>query len=93
MAVKLAHAMGAEVTLFTRSLGKSDDAYRLGASRVVLSTDENQMFEVANTFDVIIDTVPYTHDLSPMCRHLPWTVRWYWSVWWASWNKPLTPCR
>lgn len=63
MAVKLAHAMGAEVTLFTRSLGKSDDAYRLGASRVVLSTDENQMFEVANTFDVIIDTVPYTHDL------------------------------
>lgn len=65
MAVKLAHAMGAEVTLFTRSLGKSDDAYRLGASRVVLSTNENQMKEVANTFDVIIDTVPYTHDLKP----------------------------
>lgn len=65
MAVKLAHAMGADVTLFTRSLGKSDDAYRLGASRVVLSTDENQMKEVANTFDVIIDTVPYTHDLKP----------------------------
>ena len=56
---------GAEVTLFTRSLGKSDDAYCLGASRVVLSTDENQMFEVANTFDVIIDTVPYAHDLKP----------------------------
>lgn len=56
---------GAEVTLFTRSMGKSDDAYRLGASRVVLSTDENQMKEVANTFDVIIDTVPYTHDLKP----------------------------
>lgn len=65
MAVKLAHAMGAEVTLFTRSLGKSDDAYRLGASREVLSTNENQMKEVANTFDVIIDTVPYTHDLKP----------------------------
>ena len=65
MAVKLAHAMGADVTLFTRSLGKSDDAYRLGASRVVLSTNENQMKEVANTFDVIIDTVPYTHDLKP----------------------------
>ncbi|MPX46070.1 alcohol dehydrogenase, partial [Moraxella catarrhalis] len=56
MAVKLAHAMGAEVTLVSRSLGKSDDAYRLGASRVVLSADENQMFEVANSFDVIIDT-------------------------------------
>ncbi|QLB18211.1 NAD(P)-dependent alcohol dehydrogenase [Mannheimia granulomatis] len=65
MAVKLAHAMGAEVTLFTRSLNKSDDAFRLGASRVVLSTDENQMKEVANTFDLIIDTVPYTHDLKP----------------------------
>ncbi|MBE9579404.1 MULTISPECIES: NAD(P)-dependent alcohol dehydrogenase [Moraxella] len=65
MAVKLAHAMGADVTLFTRSLGKSDDAYHLGASRVVLSTDENQMKEVASTFDVIIDTVPYTHDLKP----------------------------
>ncbi|ABR75443.1 hydroxyacid dehydrogenase [Actinobacillus succinogenes] len=65
MAVKLAKAMGAEVTLFTRSAGKSDDAFRLGASRVVLSTDEAQMKEVANTFDVIIDTVPYTHDLKP----------------------------
>lgn len=39
--------------------------HRLGASRVVLSTDEGQTFEVANTFDVIIDTVPYTHDLKP----------------------------
>ncbi|HGO5857394.1 TPA: zinc-binding dehydrogenase, partial [Mannheimia haemolytica] len=60
-----AKAMGAEVTLFTRSLSKADDAYRLGASRVVLSTDENQMKEVANTFDLIIDTVPYTHNLKP----------------------------
>lgn len=65
MAVKLAKAMGAEVTLFTRSLGKSDDAFRLGASHVVLSTDEEQMKAVANTFDLIIDTVPYTHDLKP----------------------------
>ncbi|STY59240.1 NADP-dependent alcohol dehydrogenase C 2 [Mannheimia haemolytica] len=65
MAVKLAKAMGAEVTLFTRSMGKADDAYRLGASRVVLSTDEKQMADVANTFDLIIDTVPYTHDLKP----------------------------
>ena len=56
---------GQTLRSLTRSLGKSDDAYRLGASRVVLSTDENQMFEVANTFDVIIDTVPYTHDLKP----------------------------
>lgn len=56
---------GQTLRSLTRSLGKSDDAYRLGASRVVLSTNENQMKEVANTFDVIIDTVPYTHDLKP----------------------------
>lgn len=65
MAIKLAAALGAEVTLFTRSAGKEDDARRLGASRVVLSTDEEQMKSVANTFDLIIDTVPYTHDLKP----------------------------
>lgn len=65
MAIKLAHALGAEVTLFTRSPGKEEDAHRLGASRVVISTDEEQMKSVANTFDVIIDTVPYTHDLKP----------------------------
>ncbi|WGE41822.1 NAD(P)-dependent alcohol dehydrogenase [Actinobacillus equuli] len=65
MAIKLAHALGAEVTLFTRSPGKEEDAHRLGASRVVISTDEEQMKSVANTFDVIIDTVPYAHDLKP----------------------------
>lgn len=65
MAVKLAKAMGAEVTLFTRSVGKADDAYKLGATQVILSTDPEQMQKVANTFDVIIDTVPYTHDLKP----------------------------
>lgn len=58
--------MGAEVTLFTRSLNKSDDAFRLSASHVVLSTDETQMkAAVHNTFNLIIDTVPYTHDLKP----------------------------
>ncbi|PVX39804.1 putative zinc-type alcohol dehydrogenase-like protein [Pasteurella langaaensis DSM 22999] len=65
MAIKLAVALGAEVTLFTRSAGKEQDALRLGASRVVISTDEKQMASVANTFDLIIDTVPYTHDLKP----------------------------
>ncbi len=65
MALKIAHAMGAEVTLFTRSLGKEADARALGAHHVVLSSDEAQMQAVANTFDVIIDTVPYDHDLKP----------------------------
>lgn len=65
MAIKLAHALGAEVALFTRSPNKADDAYRLGADKVIVSTDEQQMAEVANQFDLIIDTVPYTHDVNP----------------------------
>jgi uncharacterized zinc-type alcohol dehydrogenase-like protein len=64
MGLKLAHALGAEVTLFTRSPGKEADARRLGASHVVLSTDPEQMNAVKNQFDLIIDTVPYTHDVN-----------------------------
>ena len=65
MAIKLAHALGAEVTLFTRSLSKEQDAKDLGADHVVLSTDKQQMKSVRNEFDLIIDTVPYDHDLNP----------------------------
>ncbi len=65
MAIKLAHAMGAEVTLLTRSPGKEEDARRLGADRVVISTDAAQMATVAGHFDLIVDTVPYVHDLNP----------------------------
>ncbi|WP_257312599.1 NAD(P)-dependent alcohol dehydrogenase [Geothrix fuzhouensis] len=65
MGLKLAKALGAEVTLFTRSQGKEVDARRLGADRVVLSTDPAQMASVAGRFDLIVDTVPYVHDLNP----------------------------
>jgi uncharacterized zinc-type alcohol dehydrogenase-like protein len=65
MALKLAKAMGAEVTLFTRSEGKEADAKRLGADHVVLSTDPDQMAATANRFELIVDTVPYAHDLNP----------------------------
>ncbi|KAF0814775.1 NADP-dependent alcohol dehydrogenase C [Andreprevotia sp. IGB-42] len=65
MAIKLAKAMGADVTLFTRSAGKEDDARRLGADHIVLSTDDAQMAEVAGRFDLIVDTVPYAHDTNP----------------------------
>ncbi|AEN64933.1 Alcohol dehydrogenase zinc-binding domain protein [Enterobacter soli] len=65
MAIKLAHGLGAEVTLFTRSPGKEADARRLGADHIVYSTDANQMQSVANQFDLIIDTVPYVHDINP----------------------------
>lgn len=65
MGLKLAKALGAEVTLFTRTPGKEEDARRLGADRVIISTDEEQMTSVYNTFDLIINTVPSPHDLKP----------------------------
>lgn len=65
MALKLAHALGAEVTLFSRSEGKVKEAKSLGADQVIISTDDDQMSSVQNTFDLIIDTVPYVHDLNP----------------------------
>ena len=65
MAIKLADALGAEVTLFSRSPNKRQDALDLGADKVVISTDEEQMASVQNYFDVIIDTVPYVHDINP----------------------------
>lgn len=65
MALKLAKALGADVTLFTRSPGKEADARRLGADAIVLSTDAAEMAAVEGRFDLIIDTVPYVHDVNP----------------------------
>ncbi len=64
MALKLTKALGAEVTLFTRSPGKEQNAHKLGADNVVISTNIKQMDSVNNKFDLIIDTVPYTHELN-----------------------------
>lgn len=65
MAIKLAKALGAQVALFTRSPGKSEDAKRLGADEIILSTDEAQMAGAKGKFDLVIDTVPSIHDLNP----------------------------
>ncbi len=65
MALKLAKGLGANVTLFTRSPGKEQDARRLGAHDVILSTDNKQMAAASGRFELIIDTVPYAHDLNP----------------------------
>jgi len=63
MAVKLAHAMGAEVVLFTTSPGKADDARRLGADDVVLSKNPDEMKRHLGGLDFILDTVAAPHDL------------------------------
>ena len=65
MGLKLAKAFGADVSLFTRTPGKEQEARRLGADHVVLSTDKKQMAAVAGRFDFIIDTVPNEHDVNP----------------------------
>ena len=65
MAIKLAKGLGAEVTLFSRTPDKEKDALDLGADAVIISTDQNQMNTVSGKFDVIIDTVPYVHDVNP----------------------------
>ncbi|MGE5085155.1 MAG: NAD(P)-dependent alcohol dehydrogenase [Bacillota bacterium] len=62
MAVKLANAMGAHVTVFTTSPAKIEDAKRLGAHEVIISKDMEQMKNHANTFDFILDTVSAPHD-------------------------------
>jgi alcohol dehydrogenase (NADP+) len=64
MAIKLAKALGAHVTLFSRSPEKTQDAHDLGADSVIISTDEAQMHSVRAAFDLIIDTVPYVHDVN-----------------------------
>jgi len=65
MGVKLARALGAEVTLFTRSSDKAAEAKRQGAHQVIVSTDEAQMEAAAGRFDFLLDTVPVAHDLNP----------------------------
>ncbi len=70
MAIKLAKGLGAEVTLFSRSPNKEADARRLGADNIIISTDAKQMAAHANQFDLIIDTVPYVHDLNPYIETL-----------------------
>jgi len=64
MAVKLAHAMGAHVVVFTTSPGKKEDALRLGAGEVVISKDSNEMNKHAGSFDFILDAVAAQHDIN-----------------------------
>lgn len=66
MAVKLAVAQRAEVTIFTTSPGKIADAKRLGAKRAVLWTDREALKPLANSLDMIISTVPYPFEVQPL---------------------------
>jgi uncharacterized zinc-type alcohol dehydrogenase-like protein len=65
MAVKLAAAMGAEVTVMSRTPDKEADARALGADAFLVSADPHAMAAAASSFDLIIDTVPVKHELDP----------------------------
>jgi len=64
MAAKLAKAMGAEVTVFTRTKEKLDEAARLGVAGV-LEDDAEALEKLALGFDFILSTVPEKHDINP----------------------------
>jgi len=70
MGVKLAHAMGAHVVLFTTSPGKREDAKRLGADDVVVSKNAEEMRAHTNSFDFILNTVAAPHPLDPFLNLL-----------------------
>ncbi|HSU03339.1 MAG TPA: NAD(P)-dependent alcohol dehydrogenase [Nocardioides sp.] len=70
LAVKLAVALGADVTVFTRTADKADDARALGAHRVVVSTDDEAMAAAADSLDLLLDCAPASHDLGPYLRTL-----------------------
>lgn len=57
MAVKLAHALGAEVTVLSQSLRKKDDGLRLGADHYYATSDPATFEQLAGTFDLIVSTV------------------------------------
>ncbi|MDX2212324.1 MAG: NAD(P)-dependent alcohol dehydrogenase [Oculatellaceae cyanobacterium bins.114] len=64
MGVKLAHAFGAHVVVFTTSPDKKEDALRLGADEVVVSRNADEMQKHAGSFDFILDTVSAKHDIN-----------------------------
>lgn len=64
MAVKLAVAMGAEVTVISRTKNKEQEAKKLGAKGILPSSEPQALEAAACAFDLIIDTAPVKHDLN-----------------------------
>jgi len=70
VAIKIAKAMGAHVTVFTTSNAKVADSKRLGADDAVLSSDEEQMKKYVGSLDMVLDTVSATHDVNVYLNQL-----------------------
>lgn len=65
MAVKIAKAMGAEVTVISTSEDKREDALSFGASKFILVTDEEEVAASSRSLDFILSTIPYKHEVDP----------------------------
>lgn len=65
MAVQLGKVLGAKVIAFTHSEGNKDRIYELGADEVIVSTNEEEMKSAAQSLDLLINTIPVAHDITP----------------------------
>ncbi|WP_324273156.1 NAD(P)-dependent alcohol dehydrogenase [Blastococcus brunescens] len=63
MAVRIAHAMGAEVTVLSQSLKKQEDGLRLGADAYFATNDPGTFTELAGRFDLVLNTVSAVIDV------------------------------
>ncbi len=70
MGVKLAAAMGADVTVFSTSHAKAADAKKFGARNMVVTTEPQALDSLQGQFDLILDTVSAPHDLNPYLQAL-----------------------
>lgn len=70
MATQIASAMGAEVTVLTTSKEKKKDALRLGAKHVIVMDDAKALKKAESSFDLILSTIPYAHEIEPYTKLL-----------------------
>jgi uncharacterized zinc-type alcohol dehydrogenase-like protein len=70
MAVKIAHAMGAEVTVISQTLSKQEDGLKLGADHYYASSDPSTFKQLRSSFDLIINTISADMDIDAYARTL-----------------------
>jgi uncharacterized zinc-type alcohol dehydrogenase-like protein len=70
LGVKLAAALGAEVTVLSRTPDKAADARKLGATDLLVTTSDQQLEKARGRFDLILDTISAPHDVPPLLRLL-----------------------
>ncbi len=93
LAVKLAHAMGAHVTVLSQTLSKRDDGLRYGADAYYATSDPDTFDQLANSFDLIINTVSAPSTSTPTCDCCAATAPWSASAPRPSRSRwPCSPC-